>query len=110
MQIDVRAYETYLADSIDRVAPGPRVHLDRTRIMKALGGFIGALGLIALLVLVAVAMYELQHASSHPFRYGPAKVMASAAGGAHCCLRRRALRSCADPSQRVHHAPGTDGR
>ena len=45
-----------------------------------LGGFIGALGLIALLVFVAVAMHELQYASDHPFAYGPAKVIASGAG------------------------------
>jgi hypothetical protein len=48
--------------------------------VKALGGFIGALGLVALLVFAGVAIHELQYASDHPFRYGPAKVIASAAG------------------------------
>ena len=49
--------------------------------MKAVGGFISALGLIALLVFVGVAFHEMQYAGDHPFRYGPAKVIASAAGG-----------------------------
>lgn len=48
--------------------------------MKALGGFISALGLVALVVFAGIAIHELMYASSHPFRYGPAKVIASAAG------------------------------
>jgi hypothetical protein len=49
--------------------------------MKALGGFVLALAIVALIVFAAVGIHELQFASDHSFRYGPAKVIASAAGG-----------------------------
>lgn len=40
-----------------------------------------ALSLIALVVFVGVIVHELQFAADHPYRYGPAKVIAWAAGG-----------------------------
>jgi hypothetical protein len=47
----------------------------------ALGGAVIALALVACAVFVGVAIHELNYASDHPFRYGPAKVIATAAGG-----------------------------
>ena len=40
-----------------------------------------ALAGVAVVVLVGVMVHELDYASSHPFRYGPAKVIAWTAGG-----------------------------
>lgn len=42
-------------------------------VRPAVGGFV--------LALAAVAVHELSHASSHPYAYGPAKVIALAAAG-----------------------------
>jgi hypothetical protein len=39
-----------------------------------------ALAAVAGLAFTGVAVTELQYASEHPFRYGPAKVIATAAG------------------------------
>jgi hypothetical protein len=49
--------------------------------VKTLTGAVAALAAVALLVFVGVALDELSYASSHPYRYGPAKVIATAAGG-----------------------------
>jgi hypothetical protein len=43
-------------------------------------GSVVALALVALAVSVGVAIHELQYASHHPYAYGPAKVIALAAG------------------------------
>ena len=40
-----------------------------------------ALAGVAIVVLVGVMLHELDYASTHPFRYGPAKVIAWTAGG-----------------------------
>jgi hypothetical protein len=39
-----------------------------------------ALALVAALVFAGVAVNELSYASAHPYAYGPAKVIATAAG------------------------------
>ena len=44
-------------------------------------GAVIALALVALVVFVGVVLHELSYASSHPYQYGPAKVIAWAAGG-----------------------------
>lgn len=49
--------------------------------MKSLFGAVGVLAVVAFLVFAGVAVDELSYASSHPYRYGPAKVIASAAAG-----------------------------
>ena len=48
--------------------------------MSGAGGVVVALSCVACLVFIGVAVHELNYASDHPFRYGPAKVIASAAG------------------------------
>lgn len=40
-----------------------------------------ALSAVAAILFAGVAMHELSYAASHPLRYGPAKVIAWAAGG-----------------------------
>jgi hypothetical protein len=47
---------------------------------STLAGAIIALALVACAVFIGVAVHELDYASEHPFRYGPAKVIAAAAG------------------------------
>jgi hypothetical protein len=47
----------------------------------ALGGFITALAVVAAVIFVGVALTEIDYVNDHPFRYGPAKVIAWAAGG-----------------------------
>jgi len=46
---------------------------------SALGAAV-ALSAVACLVFVGVAVHELSYASDHPHAYGPAKVIATAAG------------------------------
>lgn len=46
----------------------------------ALGGVVIALAVLAGVVFAGVAIYELRYVSDHPFKYGPAKVIAWAAG------------------------------
>ncbi len=46
----------------------------------AVGGAVIALSLVALVVFVGVAIDELQYVGDHPYRYGPAKVIAWGAG------------------------------
>ncbi|HEY4280391.1 MAG TPA: hypothetical protein VGM91_19370 [Conexibacter sp.] len=46
----------------------------------ALGGLVFALATVAALVFGGVAIHELNYASSHPYSYGPAKVIAWASG------------------------------
>lgn len=48
---------------------------------SALGGFVVALACVTFLVFVGVAIKEISYVSDHPHRYGPAKVIAWAAGG-----------------------------
>lgn len=48
--------------------------------MKALGGFVVALGIIGALLFAGVAIHELSYAADHPHAYGPAKVIATGAG------------------------------
>jgi hypothetical protein len=43
-------------------------------------GAVIALAVVSALILVGVAVHEINYASSHPYRYGPAKVIAWAAG------------------------------
>jgi hypothetical protein len=43
-------------------------------------GAVVALASVATVALIAVAVNELNYASDHPYRYGPAKVIASTAG------------------------------
>ncbi len=43
---------------------------------KALGGAVIALGAVAAVIFIGVAVHELQYASDHPYAYGPAKVIA----------------------------------
>ena len=45
-----------------------------------LAGVVMTLALLAGVAFIGVAAYELSYASDHPFRYGPAKVIAAAAG------------------------------
>jgi hypothetical protein len=40
-----------------------------------------SLAAVAIVVLLGVMVNELRYASTHPFRYGPAKVIAWTAGG-----------------------------
>ena len=47
---------------------------------NALTGAAVALAAVAGVVLAGVAVNELNYAADHPFRYGPAKVIATAAG------------------------------
>lgn len=66
--------------------------------MTGIAGAAAALGAVAFLAFVGVALHELDYASEHPFRYGPAKVIATAAGAgallslAVCLLALTALR------------------
>lgn len=46
--------------------------------MSVLAGFAMALASVAFCVFAGVAIHELDYASEHPFRYGPAKVIAAA--------------------------------
>jgi hypothetical protein len=46
-----------------------------------LPGIVIALAGVALAVFVGVAVHELNYAAAHPYRYGPAKVIATASGG-----------------------------
>jgi hypothetical protein len=48
--------------------------------MNALLGGVIALAGVALVGFVGVCVTELNYASDHPFQYGPAKVIATAAG------------------------------
>jgi hypothetical protein len=43
-------------------------------------GAVVALAAICGLALAGVAVHEISYASAHPYRYGPAKVIATAAG------------------------------
>ena len=43
-------------------------------------GVAGALAVIALVIFVGVALTEIDYVDDHPYRYGPAKVIAWAAG------------------------------
>ena len=55
--------------------------------LGAIGGAVIALALVAGVVFVGVAVHELHYASDHPYAYGPAKVIAWAAGaGAVVCI------------------------
>jgi len=45
-----------------------------------LAGGVIALAAVACLMLIGVTAHELTYASDHPFRYGPAKVIATSAG------------------------------
>ena len=47
---------------------------------SALGGAVIAMAVVAAVVLIAVAVHELNYASAHPYAYGPAKVIAWGAG------------------------------
>ena len=47
---------------------------------EAAGVVVVALSVIAAIVFAGVGIHELGYASDHPFAYGPAKVIASAAG------------------------------
>jgi hypothetical protein len=47
---------------------------------SALGGAVLVAAAIAALVFIGVAVNELNYASGHPYAYGPAKVIAWAAG------------------------------
>jgi hypothetical protein len=47
---------------------------------SALGGAVIAMSAVAALVFLGVAIHELNYASGHPYAYGPAKVIAWAAG------------------------------
>jgi hypothetical protein len=47
----------------------------------ALGGFVTALAAVAAVIFVGVLINEINYADDHPFQYGPAKVIAWAAGG-----------------------------
>ena len=47
---------------------------------SAIFGAVVALAAVAAVVLVAVAVHELDYASDHPYQYGPAKVIAWGAG------------------------------
>ena len=46
----------------------------------ALGGAVIAIAAVAALVFAGVAVHELGYASSHPYAYGPAKVIAWGGG------------------------------
>lgn len=48
--------------------------------MKALGGFVLGLSVVAALLFAGVGLHELSYASDHPHAYGPAKVIATGAG------------------------------
>jgi hypothetical protein len=65
-------------------------------------GAVLALSLVALIAFAAVALQELQYASDHPYAYGPAKVIALAAGAgavlsAAVAVLARALLKAARP-------------
>jgi hypothetical protein len=47
---------------------------------NALGGAVIAIAAVAALVFAGVAVHELDYASSHPYAYGPAKVIAWGGG------------------------------
>jgi hypothetical protein len=47
---------------------------------SALTGAAAAFAVVALIVFAGVAIHELRYASDHPYQYGPAKVIAWAAG------------------------------
>jgi hypothetical protein len=52
--------------------------------VRAWFGAAVALAMVGAAVLAGVAVHELSYASSHPFAYGPAKVMAVGAGAGGC--------------------------
>ena len=45
------------------------------------GGFVMALAALASVIFAGVGIHELDYASEHPYAYGPARVIAWAAGG-----------------------------
>lgn len=47
---------------------------------SSLGGAVIALAIVAAIILVGVVVNELNYASTHPYAYGPAKVIAWGAG------------------------------
>jgi hypothetical protein len=47
----------------------------------AIAGFVIALAIVGAAVFAGVAIHELQYASDHRYRYGPAKVIASCSAG-----------------------------
>jgi hypothetical protein len=49
--------------------------------LKSIGGAIMTLAIIAAVVFAYVAIHELSYASSHPYAYGPAKIIAWGGGG-----------------------------
>ena len=49
--------------------------------MRAAAGFSLGLALVAGFVFIGVGLTELSYVSDHPYAYGPAKVIAWAAGG-----------------------------
>jgi hypothetical protein len=62
---------------------------------STLAGAVIALALLAGAVVVGVAVHELAYASEHPFRYGPAKVIAAAAGAGALLSLAVAVLGCA---------------
>lgn len=48
---------------------------------RAIAGAALAFAAMAAIVLAGVAVHELDYAADHPFRYGPAKVIALSSGG-----------------------------
>lgn len=52
---------------------------DRPRLNMALGGA-AVLAAVAVVVFCGVAVHEVSYASDHPYRYGPAMVIAWGAG------------------------------
>ncbi len=48
---------------------------------SAVAGAIIVLGVIATFIFAGVAITEIDYVNDHPYRYGPAKVIAWAAGG-----------------------------
>lgn len=71
---------------------------------------------ISAIVFAGVAVHELNYASTHPYRYGPAKVIAWAAGaGAALALAVgllgwASLRQDPTPHRRNEHVPRTHAR
>jgi hypothetical protein len=54
--------------------------MNRTGPSRALLGAVVALSAVACAVLIGVAIHELNYAADNPYRFGPAKVIATAAG------------------------------
>lgn len=48
---------------------------------SAVAGFVAALTVVALIIFAGVAITEIGYVADHPYRYGPAKVIAWSAGG-----------------------------